>query len=87
MLGNIPDRYAGVKFHGQDGMGDAPNPLSVDINMIQTEHAVQALVRLAGQYPGKNEIDYFTGIDISGSPVAHKSEPNAEMGHRVSDST
>lgn len=53
MLGNIPDRYAGVKFHGHDGMGDAPNPLPVDIDMIQTEHAVQALVRLADQYPGE----------------------------------
>ncbi|KAJ8312030.1 hypothetical protein KUTeg_009403 [Tegillarca granosa] len=40
-------------FHGEDGLGDAQNPPEVDIGLIQSEHAVLALLRLVNENPGE----------------------------------
>ncbi|XP_075682825.1 nucleoside hydrolase-like isoform X2 [Rhinoderma darwinii] len=40
-------------FHGVDGLGDVPDPNAPGLEFIQKEHAVDAMNRLASEYPGK----------------------------------
>ncbi|XP_075069070.1 pyrimidine-specific ribonucleoside hydrolase RihA-like [Mixophyes fleayi] len=40
-------------FHGVDGLGDVPDPEAPGLELIQKEHAVDALNRLASKYPGQ----------------------------------
>ncbi|XP_076108857.1 nucleoside hydrolase-like [Mytilus galloprovincialis] len=40
-------------YHGNDGLGDAQNHEPVDITMIKTEHAVNALLQLVNENPGE----------------------------------
>ena len=39
-------------YHGNDGLGDAPNHEPVDGTLIKKEHAVNALLRLVNENPG-----------------------------------
>ena len=40
-------------FHGIDGFGDAAHEEEADLSSLQTEHAVNALVRLVKENPGQ----------------------------------
>ncbi|CAG5865766.1 unnamed protein product, partial [Menidia menidia] len=40
-------------FHGQDGLGDAPDPDAPGLDLLQTEHAVSAMIRIVNQHPGE----------------------------------
>lgn len=40
-------------FHGQDGLGDAPDPKAPSLDMIQKEHAVDAIIRIVNEHPGQ----------------------------------
>ncbi|VDI08040.1 Hypothetical predicted protein [Mytilus galloprovincialis] len=40
-------------YHGNDGLGDAPNHEPVDGTLIKKEHAVNALLRLVNENPGE----------------------------------
>lgn len=40
-------------FHGQDGLGDAPDPSAPGLDQLQGEGAVQALVRIVNEHPGE----------------------------------
>ncbi|MEE6519509.1 hypothetical protein FKM82_031369, partial [Ascaphus truei] len=40
-------------FHGVDGLGDVPDPDAPGLEGIQKEHGVDAMRRLACQYPGQ----------------------------------
>ena len=44
----VPATY----FHGDDGLGDVPDVTAPDVTLIQEEHAVDALARLAEKYAG-----------------------------------
>ena len=44
----VPATY----FHGDDGLGDVPDVTAPDVTLIQKEHAVDALARLAEKYAG-----------------------------------
>ena len=39
-------------YHGTDGFGDSNHDQEPDLSQVQTEHAVQALVRLIKEIPG-----------------------------------
>ncbi|XP_063779092.1 nucleoside hydrolase-like isoform X2 [Pseudophryne corroboree] len=40
-------------FHGEDGLGDVPDPYSPGLEHLQKEHAVDAMTRLVSEHPGK----------------------------------
>jgi len=39
-------------YHGNDGLGDVPDPSAPDLSNVQNEHAVLALIRLVNQHAG-----------------------------------
>lgn len=39
-------------YHGNDGLGDVPDPEAPGKELAQTEHAVQALIRLVNENKG-----------------------------------
>ncbi|XP_024860375.1 inosine-uridine preferring nucleoside hydrolase isoform X2 [Kryptolebias marmoratus] len=50
LLGNVID--AG-HFHGQDGLGDAPDPNAPGLDLLQKENAVSAIIRIVNENPGE----------------------------------
>ncbi|XP_059819865.1 nucleoside hydrolase-like isoform X1 [Hypanus sabinus] len=40
-------------YHGQDGMGDVPDPNAPGLEHIKSEHAVNAMIRIANEHPGQ----------------------------------
>lgn len=50
ILGNNID--AG-HFHGQDGLGDAPDSNAPSLDMVQKESAVAAMIRIVNENPGE----------------------------------
>lgn len=40
-------------FHGQDGLGDTPDPDAPGLELLQTEGAVEAIIRLVNENPGE----------------------------------
>ncbi|XP_058471201.1 inosine-uridine preferring nucleoside hydrolase isoform X3 [Solea solea] len=50
ILGNILN--AG-HFHGQDGLGDAPDPKAPGLDRVQAEGAVSAMIRIVNENPGE----------------------------------
>lgn len=39
-------------FHGQDGLGDAPDPNAPGLDLVQKEGAVSAMIRIVNENPG-----------------------------------
>lgn len=48
LLGNTINA---ANFHGQDGLGDAPDPNAPGLDMVQREDAVSAMIRLVNENP------------------------------------
>jgi len=46
------ERHPGSHYHGKDGLEDAPDPSAPGTDQIQTEHGVNALVRLSQEHTG-----------------------------------
>ncbi|KAM4046738.1 inosine-uridine preferring nucleoside hydrolase-like [Anomaloglossus baeobatrachus] len=40
-------------YHGVDGLGDAPDSTPPDLDLLQKEHAVLAMIRIINDYPGE----------------------------------
>ncbi|XP_031440064.1 inosine-uridine preferring nucleoside hydrolase isoform X2 [Clupea harengus] len=40
-------------FHGQDGLGDSPDPSAPGMDQLQKEGAVEAMVRIVNEHPGE----------------------------------
>ncbi|XP_040281164.1 pyrimidine-specific ribonucleoside hydrolase RihA-like isoform X2 [Bufo bufo] len=38
-------------YHGVDGLGDVPDSTSPDLDLLQKEHAVLAMIRMVNEYP------------------------------------
>ena len=49
LLGNVRPRS---DYHGSDGFGDAPDSNAPDDTHLQSEHAVQALLRMSKEHNG-----------------------------------
>lgn len=50
------------RFHGQDGLGDAPDPDAPGLDLVQKEGAVSAMIRIVNENPG--EVRYVTQICV-----------------------
>lgn len=50
ILGNNIDAGS---FHGQDGLGDAPDPNAPGLELVQKEGAVSAMIRIVNENPGE----------------------------------
>lgn len=40
-------------FHGQDGLGDAPDPNAPSLDLVQKEDAVSAMIRIVNENQGE----------------------------------
>ncbi|XP_035691758.1 uncharacterized protein C1683.06c-like isoform X2 [Branchiostoma floridae] len=70
ILGNHVDaRY----WHGQDGMGDVPDPDPPGMELVQSEHAVTALLRLSKEHPG--EITLVAVAPLTNLALAVRMDP------------
>lgn len=43
----------GSFFHGKDGLGDVPDPNAPGPELLQKEHAVLTILRIANERPGQ----------------------------------
>ncbi|XP_072016098.1 uncharacterized protein [Amphiura filiformis] len=59
--------------HGNDGMGGVPDPDPPSRDLIQSEHAVNALIRLANEHPG--EISLVAIGPLTNLALATKMDP------------
>ena len=64
----------GHYHHGDDGMGGVPDPDPPSIDLIQSEHAVNALIRLANERPG--EITLVAVGPLTNIALAMKLDPD-----------
>lgn len=57
----LGDKKPRSNYHGSDGFGDAPDPDAPHAKLLQKEHAVTALVRMAEEHKGNlgSLIKYF----------------------------
>lgn len=60
ILGNS---LSGGNFHGEDGLGDAPDPGAPGLDLIQEENAVSALIRIVNENPG--EVRHGEGLNCT----------------------
>uniref|UniRef100_A0A4W3JKQ5 Inosine/uridine-preferring nucleoside hydrolase domain-containing protein n=2 Tax=Callorhinchus milii TaxID=7868 RepID=A0A4W3JKQ5_CALMI len=49
----LEDEMSGAVYHGTDGLGDAPDPSAPGLEQVQTEHAVNAMIRIIAEHPGQ----------------------------------
>lgn len=52
----------GSFFHGKDGLGDVPDPNAPGKELLQKEHGVLAILRIANEHPGQVRYSYFKYI-------------------------
>ncbi|CAH1250664.1 Hypp8892 [Branchiostoma lanceolatum] len=70
ILGNhIDARY----WHGKDGLGDVPDPDPPSEELVQSEHAVNALLRLSKEHPG--EISLVAVAPLTNLALAVRLDP------------
>ncbi|XP_063069755.1 inosine-uridine preferring nucleoside hydrolase [Engraulis encrasicolus] len=60
-------------FHGQDGLGDAPDPSAPGLDQLQGEGAVQALVRIVNEHPG--EVSLVATAPLTNLALAIRIDP------------
>ncbi|XP_055785939.1 inosine-uridine preferring nucleoside hydrolase-like isoform X3 [Salvelinus fontinalis] len=60
-------------FHGQDGLGDAPDPDAPGLELLQTEGAVEAIIRLVNENPG--EVCLVAMAPLTNLAIAVKIDP------------
>ncbi|KAM9710666.1 inosine-uridine preferring nucleoside hydrolase [Menidia menidia] len=61
-------------FHGQDGLGDAPDPDAPGLDLLQTEHAVSAMIRIVNQHPG--EVSLVATAPLTNLALAVRMDPS-----------
>ncbi|KAM4561159.1 inosine-uridine preferring nucleoside hydrolase-like [Fundulus diaphanus] len=61
-------------FHGQDGLGDAPDPRSPGLDLIQKEHAVSAMIRMVNENPG--EVSLVATAPLTNLALAVRMDPS-----------
>ncbi|XP_019636616.1 PREDICTED: uncharacterized protein C1683.06c-like [Branchiostoma belcheri] len=60
-------------YLGQDGMGDVPDPDPPSADLVQSEHAVSALLRLSKEYP--DEINLVATGPLTNLALAVRTDP------------
>ncbi|CAH1233721.1 Hypp816 [Branchiostoma lanceolatum] len=60
-------------WHGQDGLGDVPDPDPPSLELVQSEHAVTALLRLSKEHPG--EISLVAMAPLTNLALAVRMDP------------
>ncbi|CAB1346458.1 unnamed protein product [Coregonus sp. 'balchen'] len=71
ILGNV---ISAGNFHGQDGLGDAPDPNAPGLDMLQMEGAVPALIRIVNENPG--EVSLVATAPLTNLALAVRMEPS-----------
>ncbi|XP_021434468.2 inosine-uridine preferring nucleoside hydrolase isoform X1 [Oncorhynchus mykiss] len=71
ILGNV---ISAGNFHGQDGLGDAPDPNAPGLDMLQMEGAVSALIRIVNENPG--EVSLVATAPLTNLALAVRMEPS-----------
>ncbi|XP_072252836.1 inosine-uridine preferring nucleoside hydrolase [Leuresthes tenuis] len=71
MLGN---RIDAGHFHGQDGLGDAPDPNAPGLHLLQKEHAVAAIIRIVNENPG--EVSLVATAPLTNLALAVRMDPS-----------
>ncbi|KAM8872135.1 inosine-uridine preferring nucleoside hydrolase-like [Synchiropus picturatus] len=61
-------------FHGKDGLGDVPDPDAPGLDLLQKEHAVQAIIRIATENPG--EVTLVATAPLTNLALAVKMDPS-----------
>ncbi|XP_037542474.1 inosine-uridine preferring nucleoside hydrolase-like [Nematolebias whitei] len=71
ILGDVID--AG-HFHGQDGLGDAPDPHAPGLDLLQKENAVSAIIRIVNENPG--EVSLVATAPLTNLALAVRMDPS-----------
>ncbi|KAF7665724.1 hypothetical protein LDENG_00134760 [Lucifuga dentata] len=61
-------------FHGQDGLGDAPDPNAPSLDMVQEEDAVSAMIRIINENPG--EVSLVATAPLTNLALAVRMDPS-----------
>ncbi|XP_026233066.1 nuc_hydro_CeIAG domain-containing protein [Anabas testudineus] len=61
-------------FHGQDGLGDAPDPHAPGLDLIQKESAVSAIIRIVNENPG--EVSLVATAPLTNLALAVRMDPS-----------
>uniref|UniRef100_A0A1A7XE70 Inosine/uridine-preferring nucleoside hydrolase domain-containing protein n=1 Tax=Iconisemion striatum TaxID=60296 RepID=A0A1A7XE70_9TELE len=71
ILGNTLDPG---HFHGQDGLGDAPDPNAPGLDLLQKENAVSAMIRIVNENPG--EVSLVATAPLTNLALAVRMDPS-----------
>ncbi|XP_027879698.1 uncharacterized protein LOC114148535 isoform X2 [Xiphophorus couchianus] len=66
-------RVGDESFHGQDGLGDAPDAGAPGLDLIQEENAVSAIVRIVNENPG--EVSLVATAPLTNLALAVRMDP------------
>ncbi|XP_054642768.1 inosine-uridine preferring nucleoside hydrolase [Dunckerocampus dactyliophorus] len=61
-------------FHGQDGLGDAPDPNAPSLDLVQQEDAVSAMIRIVKENPG--EVSLVATAPLTNLALAVRMDPS-----------
>nr|XP_020464971.1 inosine-uridine preferring nucleoside hydrolase-like isoform X2 [Monopterus albus] len=61
-------------FHGQDGLGDAPDPNAPGLDLVQKEGAVAAMIRIVSENPG--QVSLVATAPLTNLALAVKMDPS-----------
>ncbi|XP_029315059.1 probable uridine nucleosidase 1 isoform X1 [Cottoperca gobio] len=61
-------------FHGEDGLGDAPDPNAPGLDLLQKEGAVSAIIRIVNENPG--EVSLVATAPLTNLALAVRMDPS-----------
>ncbi|XP_040913970.1 inosine-uridine preferring nucleoside hydrolase [Toxotes jaculatrix] len=67
-------RISAGHFHGQDGLGDAPDPHAPGLDLVQKEGAVSAMIRIVSENPG--EVSLVATAPLTNLALAVRMDPS-----------
>ncbi|XP_038674865.1 inosine-uridine preferring nucleoside hydrolase-like [Scyliorhinus canicula] len=70
LLGN---QLTAANYHGEDGLGDAPDPKAPGLEHLQAEYAVNALIRIATEHAG--QVSLVATGPLTNVALAFKMDP------------
>ncbi|KAJ8013286.1 hypothetical protein DPEC_G00051680 [Dallia pectoralis] len=71
ILGNV---ICAGQFHGQDGLGDVPDPQAPGLDMVQKEGAISAMIRIVNENP--NEVSLVATAPLTNLALAVRMDPS-----------